>query len=135
MSRVFKEKPAKDVGEGKKANAKRLKATSSANLEGNLKAKADEGVTLVQATPVKGKKRPTQYTSGLQAMMKLSRSPTPSNALSRMEEEDWSLASSPDVQLLVVDKDEIDEDDASPFGTPGRVLAADTPVKKGRGRR
>lgn len=131
MSRVFKEKPVRKEDDVKRGDLKKAKTISKTMLSilKPPKAQVDGGVTLVAATPVKGSKKTQQLLSfGLPKSARAPLSPTPGGI--DEEEEDWSLLSSPDVLLLGAG----DEDD-NVFDPAGKILAADTPVKKGRGTR
>jgi hypothetical protein len=125
MSRVFKDKPVK-VGE----NKTKATSTSRAKVDSRSQGQTDQGVTLVAATP---QKRARLQPPGLPASTRISRSPTPGGAVGDVEEEDWSLPSSPDVLLLGDGSDGIDEPPHKrPFGAAGHILASETPVKKRR---
>jgi hypothetical protein len=122
MSRVFKEKPMKMLGDIT------IKSTSKVTVDSKSNSQTGVGVTLVMATPVKGQKKAPP---DLPTSTRLSRSPTPGGETIDTEEEDWSLASSPDVLLLGVRSGGKDEGQSRPFGIAGHILTEDTPVKKG----
>lgn len=133
MSRVFKEKLTKKEGTGKKDGSKRAKITTKATAELKSKVKVDQGVTLVSATPVKGQPRRRVQTklfssAGVVPLSRTSKSPSP-GITGNIEEEDWSLLSSPDVLLLNAGSEGSDE---GICGTAEHILADDTPVKKRR---
>jgi hypothetical protein len=119
MSRVFKDKPAKRVAEGTK------KSTSKVTMDAKPHGPADQGVTLVMATPVKGQ-RISQLHSQPPDLL--------TSTINDIEEEDWSLKNSPDVLLLGVGSGSADKGQGTrrPLRSAGYILAEDTPVKKGR---
>jgi hypothetical protein len=130
MSRVFKEKPARKDSEGKEEVARtKVKAPTPSNSKDD----AGLGVTLVVATPVKPQRRANLQTLGPLGSLRLSRSPTPGIIVDVVEEDDWSLPSSPDVLLLGTRSGASEGHDRPVFGHADRVLATDTPVKKSRG--
>jgi hypothetical protein len=123
MSRVFKDKPVKTMGGGKTKSTSTSKATMDLKPQGQ----AGQGVTLVEATPVKGPRRAQLQRASLLTSTKISQSPTPGRAAGDIEEEDWSFPSSPDVLSA-----KAGGTDERPFGDAGQILAGDTPVKNAR---
>ena len=114
MSRVFKEreKPATTS-----SNTDNKKAPSGPVPETKL-TEPDQGVMLVEATPVKPRKR---------AQLLPTRAPSQSSFVGKLneqeEEEDWSVTSSPNVLLQRIGQEgPVDNDE-------GQILAGDTPVK------
>lgn len=118
MSRVFKEKEKPPASAT--ATTATTKASSGPVPEVKPKIEPDQGVMLVEATPVKAQKRarllPTRAPSQLSFAGSLDEA--------EEEEEDWSIASSPDVLLQRIGQGELGGDDDE-----GQVLAGNTPVK------
>ncbi|KAL0953349.1 hypothetical protein HGRIS_004589 [Hohenbuehelia grisea] len=136
MSRVFKTKD-----KGSKGTTQRVPPKRQPTLEATKPAR-DEGVTLVEATPVKPKATaqsqagdrgvamaamPPRTSSAQLLNVGSLRQPTLSNVLDGParcdhphDEEEWVITSSPDILLLRPGKDEDD----------GAILAEDTPTKK-----
>ena len=106
-----------------------VKSTSKVTMDSTSNSQTGLGVTLVMATPVKGQKKAPP---DLPTLTRLSRSLTPGGETIDTEEEDWSLASSPDVLLLGIRSGGKDKGQGRPFGIAGHILTEDTPVKKGR---
>lgn len=123
MSRVFKDKSLKKVVEGKAKST----STSISNAMADLKPQGQvgQGVTLVAATPVKGptSRRAQIKPTRLFASARISCSPTLGGATDGIhEEEDWSLASSPDVLLLGAGSGGVDGMlGGRPFGEAGHL--------------
>lgn len=109
MSRVFKEK------EKPTPNTDIKKATSGPVPDAKPITEPDQGVMLVEATPVKAKKR---------VQLLSARTPFQSSELNgQEEEEDWSIASSRGVLLQKIGQEKL-------VANEGQILAGDTPVKK-----
>ena len=109
MSRVFKEK------EKPIANTDTKKAPSGPVPDAKPITEPDQGVMLVEATPVKAKKR---------VQLLSARTPfQPSELNGQEEEEDWSIVSSRDVLLQKIGQERL-------VTNEGQILAGDTPVKK-----
>lgn len=110
MSRVFKEKEKPTV------NTDTKKAPSGPVPDAKPITEPDQGVMLVEATPVKAKKR---------VQLLSARTPFQSSELNgQEEEEDWSIASSRGVLLQEIGQEKLVANDK------GQILAGDTPVKK-----
>jgi len=94
-------------------------------MDSKPQGQVGQGVTLVEATPVKGPRRALLQRASLLTSTKISQSPTPGRAAGDIEE-DWSFPSSPGVLLLSAKAGGTDE---RSFGDAGQILASDTPVK------
>ena len=115
MSRVFKER---EKCATISSNTDNKKAPSGPVRETKPMTEPDEGVMLVEATPVKPRKR---------AQLLPRRAPSQSSFVGKLneqeEEEDWSVTSSPDVLLQRIGQEgPVDNDE-------GQTLARDPPVK------